>query len=62
MVPRKFRESDFVSREAGRFGNKQFRTTPVYIYIYIEIGNLPGLPKSAEAHSSWVLMKWDEYF
>ena len=35
MVPRKFRERKCFSREVGHFGNKEFRTTPIYIYIYI---------------------------
>ena len=33
----KVSRKDFFSREIGQFGNKEFRTTPIYIYIYIYI-------------------------
>ena len=30
MVPRKFHERFCFPREGGHFGNKEFRTTPIY--------------------------------
>ena len=61
MVPQKFRES-FFSRELGHFGNKEFRTTPIYLYMsylnnrYLGPAERPAWPPLTNgAHDSVVL-------